>query len=484
MEDAPSRAAERQGDSTATGGGEAQPGAPSARATAPGSGFLAEASRLLASSLDYETTLSTVAGLALPYLGAWCIVDVVEPDGALRRLAIVHPDPAKQVLVRKLEHSWPPEMEDVIGAPAVLRTHSPQVVPRVSDEDLARVAHGEENLAILRELGIGSLLTAPLIARGDVLGAITFVASGGGRPYGEADVGLAEDLAARCALAIDNARLYGEAQAARRIAEERAEEAEQKHGEIERLLESRARLIRGFSHDVKNPLTAAEGYAQLLEAEIHDPLTERQRAQIGRLRASLGAALELIDHLLHYAVSSAGQVSIERKPTDVGEIAREIAEEYRAQAEAAGLALAVEPPRELPAIHSDRDRIRQVLSNLLSNAIKYGGGRITVRTEVRSGGVAPGEGEWVAAEVEDTGPGIPEEKQHLVFREFVRLEPGAREGAGLGLSMSQRIAEALGGRITVESIAGEGATFALWLPLAREGGEERRGVDGGRAGSS
>jgi K+-sensing histidine kinase KdpD len=94
------------------------------------SDFLAEASRLLASSLDYETTLSTVAGMALPELGAWCIVDVVEPDGSMRRLSVVHPDPEKQALTSRLIQSWPPERDDPIGAPVVMRTRRSEVIPR------------------------------------------------------------------------------------------------------------------------------------------------------------------------------------------------------------------------------------------------------------------------------------------------------------------------------------------------------------------
>jgi hypothetical protein len=138
--------------------------------------FLARASRLLAHSLDCEATRRTVSGLALPYLGAWSIVDVVEGeiDGELqmRRLAIVHPDPKEQEIARRLEKSWPPEAEDPIGAPVVLRKRKPQVVSQVTDEMLQKAARSEENLRDLRRIGIGSFLVVPLTAREREQGAI------------------------------------------------------------------------------------------------------------------------------------------------------------------------------------------------------------------------------------------------------------------------------------------------------------------------
>lgn len=186
--------------------------------------FLARVSRLLADSLDYETTLRTVAGLALPYLGAWSIVDVVEGeiDGEfqMRRLAVVHPDPKEQEIARRLEKSWPPEAEDPIGAPVVLRKHEPQVVSRVTDEMLQKAARSEENLRDLRRMGIGSFLVVPLTVRERVLGAITFISPAEHEVYTDEHLELAEDLAARCALAIDNARHYRDAQRARKVAEE------------------------------------------------------------------------------------------------------------------------------------------------------------------------------------------------------------------------------------------------------------------------
>jgi PAS domain S-box-containing protein len=181
--------------------------------------FLAESSRCLADSLDYETTLATVARLALPQFGTWCIVDIVEPDGTIRRLSVIHPDPEKQQLARRLHRRHPPAPTDLIGAPRVIRTGRTEVSLDVSDEQLARASRDAEHLWLLRSLGAKSFMIVPLIARGQTLGAITFLTADPNRRYGTTDIVLAEDLARRGAMAIDNARLHQAAETARVAAE-------------------------------------------------------------------------------------------------------------------------------------------------------------------------------------------------------------------------------------------------------------------------
>jgi GAF domain-containing protein len=195
--------------------------------------FLAEASRLLAQSLDYEATLETVAKLATPELGAWALVDLVEDDGAIRRLAVVHPDPSKQALARELERGYPPAVQDALGAPLVLRTREAELVPEVTDALLVAVARDPRHLEILRSLGIGSLMVVPMLARGHVVGCMTFVSADSERRYAADDLALADDLATRCALAVDNARLYRAAQQARAEALAARRDAERGRGVAE-----------------------------------------------------------------------------------------------------------------------------------------------------------------------------------------------------------------------------------------------------------
>src|SRR5918998_2981413 len=185
--------------------------------------FLAEAGEVLSSSLDYRATLSNVAPLAVPTLADWCAVDVVEEDGSLERLAVAHQDPQKVELAHELQERYPPDPDAPYGVHQVLRTGEAQMMPEIPQELIERAARDDKHREMLRQLGLSSYLTIPLIARRRTLGAITLVYAESGRRYREQDLRLAEDLARRAALAVDNSRLYGQAQ--REIAErERAEE--------------------------------------------------------------------------------------------------------------------------------------------------------------------------------------------------------------------------------------------------------------------
>ena len=180
--------------------------------------LLVEASAVLGSSLDYRSTLAQVAELAVPRLADWCGIDVVEEDGSLRQLAIVHTDPTKLTFALELQERYPPDPESENGAAAVVRSGEPQLMPEIPDELLVAATKDEQHLELIRELGLRSWMCVPLIARGRTLGAISLVAAESGRRYGREDLRLAEDLARRAATAIDNAQLYREA-------EERAQSA-------------------------------------------------------------------------------------------------------------------------------------------------------------------------------------------------------------------------------------------------------------------
>jgi len=246
------------------------------------------------------------------------------------------------------------------------------------------------------------------------------------------------------------------------------EDSERRRRELESVLQSRSRLVRGFSHDVKNPIGAADSHAAPLEDGTLGHLDERQLEGVRRIRSSLRSALSLIDDLVAFARTDAGDVEIIREPTDVRVIVHDLREEYRAQAEAAGLDIEIEPPPALNPIPTDAGRVRRILGNLVSNAVKYTprGGHITLRVTTRDSGPYGEGGRWIAVDVVDTGPGIPKEKQEEIFDEFTRLQPGDAAGAGLGLAISRRLARAVGGDIVVRSAPGHGSTFTLWLPAA------------------
>lgn len=549
--------------------------------------FLVEATRLLAGSLDVETTLATVARLSLPHLGSWCMVDLMEA-GHMRRLAIIHPDPDKQALAEQLLEGWPPLRDDPLGVPSAMRTRRSQVVFPVTDEMLIAAARSPRNLAILRALEIGSFVTIPLLARGDVLGAITYVSPNHGDSFTELDLVLGEDLAARIATAIDNSRLMRHAQralAAAELAEERfsriiaiaaeaiisVDEAQRvilfnegaehifgysggeimgqplavllpeharavhdrhvrafgespevarrmghrheiagrrKNGEEfpaeasisklevggervytvvlrdttearnavlaqEKLLlavtqatEARTRLLRGVTHDVKNPLGAADGFAQLLELELRGTLLPEQAKLVAGVRRGIRGALAIITDLLDLSLAESGGLPVHRERVDLALVAGEALEDHRGVAEATGHVLVWEGGAPVP-VCTDPVRVREVLGNLLTNAIKYtpAPGRISLHIETDAGGTPGGALRWVAVHVRDNGPGIPLEARESIFGEFLRLHSAEQaSGHGLGLSISRQIARLLDGDLTVSGEPGEGATFSLWLP--------------------
>ena len=181
--------------------------------------FLAEASTALASSLDYETTLSTVARLAVPHFADWCSVDMVNEDGTISRLAVAHVDPEKVAWARELEERYPPDPAEPYGVYNVLRTGQSEFYPDISDEMLVQSARDAGHLEVLRQSGFRSAMLVPLKARGKTLGVVTFVNTDSRHHHTPGDLALAEDLANRAALAVDNARLYRIEQRTRLAAE-------------------------------------------------------------------------------------------------------------------------------------------------------------------------------------------------------------------------------------------------------------------------
>ena len=147
--------------------------------------FLAEVSRCLTDSIDYETTLATVARMSLPYLGAWCMVDLCTEDGEIRRVAVVHPNPAKQAIARALRQSYPPNGDDLVGTTRVISSGRPEMAFAVPDDALVATARDPEHLRLLRGLGVEAYVTVPMVARGHVLGAMTFITAESGRRFGE-----------------------------------------------------------------------------------------------------------------------------------------------------------------------------------------------------------------------------------------------------------------------------------------------------------
>ncbi len=451
--------------------------------------FLSEASRVLASSLDYETTLSTVAWLAVPDLADWCAVDVLDQEGRVRRVAVAHQDPEKIRSVQELEERYPTDPDSPHGVPHVLRTGDTQVMEEIPDELLVAAAKDEEHLRLIRELGLRSYVAVPLVARGRVLGALSMVSAESGRRYDERDRALAEELARRAAVAVDNARLFHETEESREQLEQQAgelqeaqaemelahdellraneelltrtEEAERARAAADEANEAKSAFLATMSHELRTPLNAIGGYAQLLELGIHGPLTEAQRESLERIRRNQAHLLGLINDVLNFAKVEAGQVRYEIDDVPLDETLAAVEALIGPQLASRRLRYTYRrgDPRE--TVRADRERLEQVVLNLLTNAVKFTepGGEVRMEWEA--------DGARTAIRVRDTGRGIPPEKLQAIFEPFVQVDPAltrSAEGTGLGLAISRDLARAMGGDLTVQSEPDRGSTFTFTLP--------------------
>lgn len=246
--------------------------------------------------------------------------------------------------------------------------------------------------------------------------------------------------------------------------------AVEQQNELQRAAMTRERMVRGFSHDLKNPLGAADGHAALLQEGIVGELTDAQHEHVSGVRRGLASALEIIEDVVELASAEAGHLAIRRSGVEPASAVSAIVRQYSATAAAAGVELVQEVPEKLPSIHTDPRRVQQILGNLVLNAIKYTpeGGRVRVSAAERPRRRSPDSPRWVLFAVEDTGRGIAEEDLPRLFQEFQRLDPGDVPGAGLGLAISDRIARLLGGEIQVQSEIGKGSTFTFCLPVEPE----------------
>jgi PAS domain S-box-containing protein len=439
-------------------------------------GFLSEASRQLSSTLDFEARLRTLVRHTVPFLADYASIDLVDDEGEIRRVESVHVDPALERVVRDLWARYPYVAGGRVGIPELLRTGKSLFTPLVTDEDIAAFARDEEHHALLRQLGPRSYLAIPLIANDRVFGAISLVFAdrahgGSGRVYTASDFELAEDLGRRAAVSIENARLFKEAQDAREAAEDASSAA---------MFANRAKsdFLATMSHEIRTPINAVLGYSELLELGISGPLTEEQRTQLGRIRASTKHLLGLVNEVLDMAKIESGRLTVERDQAVTGETADAALSLILPQAAARGVTLSERCEGARSALYlGDEYRVRQVLINLLANAVKFTdhGGSIRVscaitETPPREAGLQPGP-PYVAFRVADTGIGIAADHLARIFEPFTQASaegrsPYVREcaGTGLGLSISRQLARLMGGEITVQSTPGEGSTFSLWVP--------------------
>jgi PAS domain S-box-containing protein len=414
--------------------------------------FLAGASRLLAQIEDAASTLQKVARLAVPHFADWCAVDMLEPDGTLRRVAVAHVDPEKVRLAHELHRRYPPDPQAPHGAWHILRTGRPEMVAEITGAMIAEAVKDEGRLDILRRLGLKSYLGVPVRVRGKALGVITLVAAESGRRYDESDLAVAEDLADRTGVAIDNARLYAELREADRHKDE---------------------FLAMLAHELRNPLAPIRNALHVLRRpEAGADVMARAREMAARQVQHMA---RLLDDLLDVARISRGRIELRKEAVDMASVVQRAAEAVRPLMEDRRHELNLSLPPEPVRVQGDPTRLEQILTNLLNNSAKYTdpGGRIALAVQ-REGGE-------VVLRVRDTGIGIAPDMLPKIFDLFVQAErrlDRSQGGVGIGLTLVRKLVELHGGTIRAFSEGpGRGSEFVVRLPaLAGD-----RATDGGRA---
>jgi PAS domain S-box-containing protein len=400
--------------------------------------FLAEVGPLLDRSLVVEQTLSALADLVVRELADYCVIDLVEDSGEIRRAKVACSLATKQGVADEFAR-LPLGSE---RAPILLQVlHGGQTLlfETVASAQLEEWARNEEHLRLLRATDVRSLVWVPLIGHDRVLGGLGIASATSGRRYTSDDLGLAEDLARRASLSLENARLYRAA---------------------EQAVVARDDVMGVVAHDLRNPLATILMQAAVLEggvAEREGPV--RKAAE--RIQRAARRMQRLIQDLLDISCVEAGQLVLDRAALPARDVAAEAVETQRPLAAAAAVELRLDVAAQLPRIFADRHRVLQVFENLIGNALKFtpSGGRVIVGSVPLGGSVL--------CYVRDTGPGIPTDDQPHLFDRFwqarrSRMERGS--GAGLGLAIVKGIVEAHDGRVWIESAPGEGSTFYFTLP--------------------
>ncbi|MEX2284152.1 MAG: PAS domain-containing sensor histidine kinase [Gemmatimonadota bacterium] len=401
--------------------------------------FLAECSSVLSTSLDYNVTLSALTKLCVSELADWTVIYVLDDSGAVRRLEVAHRDPAKQELASRIR-DYPILTDESQPLSEVLSKRTPVLAGKVDDAALRAIARDDTHFELLCGLGVGSFMLVPLVARDRVLGAIALVSADPNHAFDTDDLTLAQDLAVRAGLAIDNARLYHEAQEANRI---------------------KADFLAVLSHDMRTPLASIIGYAELLHMGIPEQIPEGSRERVDRIGTAARHLLYLIDQLLMFARLDAHHEEPQLQDVDINVLVDDVAAVIEPLAQQRGLRFEVAGLDRSTVLRTDPDKLRQVLVNLLGNAVKY-----TEAGEIRAH-VRPGKDHRIVIEISDTGVGIALEHIDKIFVPFWQADPMMRArggGTGLGLSVVQRLVKMLRGEVSVQSTPGKGSTFTVTLP--------------------
>jgi PAS domain S-box-containing protein len=401
--------------------------------------FLADASTSLAILMDDGSTMQKVAHLAVPSFADWCAVDLLEPDGSLRRVAVAHADPSKVELAHELHRRYPHDPDAQQGVAHILRTGKSELVSEITDALLFETVKDDERLRILLELGLKSYLGVPLQVRGKTVGVLTFVTAESGRRFDATDLAVAEDLAHRAGVAMENARLYTEV----RDADRRKDE-----------------FLALLAHELRNPLAPIRNALHIMkqagsDAAVVDQVREMMERQVQHMT-------RMVDDLLDVSRITRGKIELRKEIVDLASVVQRTVEAGRPLIDDRHQTLTVDLPSEPLRLEADPTRLEQVFANLLNNATKYTdqGGHIKLS--------ARQEGGELVLRVRDTGAGIAPEMLAHIFEPFVqadRVLHQSQGGLGIGLTLVRRLVEMHGGTVTAHSEGpSKGSEFIVRLP--------------------
>ena len=396
---------------------------------------------VLGTSLDFEWNLAAVTRLVVPTLADYCSIDIVDESGALRRVSSTHVNPQKEEILRDLWRKYPYQEGDR-GVPSVVRNGVAEMTEEIDVSEVVAYAKTEEQRDMMLALAPRSFLCVPMISHGHVFGALALVYSDSGRRYGVVERAAGEQIAARAATAIENARLFADAQAASR---------------------AKSEFLATMSHELRTPLNAIAGYADLMAMGVRGPVTPDQLRDLTRIRQNQKHLLEIITNILNFSRIETGHIRYDIRPCALGEVLERMEGMIEPQARAREITYEYVPVASNVTVAADREKLEQVLINLLGNAVKFTprGGQVTLSAAEHGG--------RVRIAVGDTGVGIKAELLDSIFQPFVQLESAftrTAEGTGLGLAISRELARGMGGELTAASTPGEGSVFTLELPSA------------------
>lgn len=434
--------------------------------------LLAAVAAAFADTLDADDTLTRLVGLLVRELADLCIVDLIDRDGKLRRKKVAHRDAGRTALCEALQR-FPAEGERALVFVDVTQLHRPVCISDLPLNDLTLIAHDDEQLRVLRDLAPRSIMVLPLVAHGRALGTLALVSSQPARRYEEADLWLAEEIARRTAIAIENVRLYEDAweathdlreanqqmvvatiraQEATEEAEAAKTRAEQSERELRELAEFREMFIGIVGHDLRNPLGAIGMSAKsLLRSDRLDPQDEKK---VRRIIGSQERMAKMISQLLDFTRARlGGGFTLEPRPSDLRQVCSSVVDEFDAP-------IRLEVDGDVTGTW-DPDRVAEALSNIAGNAVDHAapGTAVVVR--------AHGEDEEVVVEVINQGEPIPADVLPFIFEPFRRAKQHEKSSSsghlGLGLYIANQIVRSGHGSLAAYSVDGT-TTFLMRLP--------------------